>query len=484
MSEAAQAAPRRIAGAAKPGSGGLTESVATFVSERTLAQVPAHVRHLAKRSIVDGVGLAVAGRRSEAAELAHAELSSYGLRSGDAIALGCAHALPARFAAFAMGLAIHAHDFDDTQLAVAPDRVYGLLTHPTATVLAAVLAVAQRERATGADVLRAFLLGTEAEMKISEAIAPRHYADGFHSTATVGTLGAAAGVASLLGLDPARTAIALGIAGSQAAGLRENFGTMTKPFHAGRAAESGVLAADLAARGFTAAPNVLEGPRGFFSAAGGGYDPSAIDGRLGSPWTFESPGVSIKPHPSGVLSHPGMAALEALIAEHDLQPEQVLRITVGAGRHMPNALIHHRPTDELQAKFSMEFCLAVLLIERRAGLAEFTDEVVNRPDVQEMIRRVEFGVDPEADAAGYNAITTIVRVETTAGQILEARRSFPRASPQDPWTDEQLLEKYLGCTRWGGVPDSAGREAAARLFALEDQPGVGELVTLLAPAPA
>ena len=484
MSDSSLKAPRRIEGAARPGDGGLTEQIAAFLSETTLEQVPSGVRHAAKRSILDGVGLAVAGRRSDAAELTDAELRSYGFRDGGALVLGSEDEYPARFAAFAMGLAIHAHDFDDTQLAVAPDRVYGLLTHPTATVLATVLALAQRERATGAQALRAFLLGTEAEMKISEAIAPRHYADGFHSTATAGTLGAAAGAAVLLDLDPAQTAVALAIAGSQAAGLRENFGTMTKPFHAGRAAESGVLAADLAARGFTAAPNILEGSRGFFRAAGGGYDPAAIDGRLGQPWTFDSPGVSIKPHPSGVLTHPGMAAMLALIDEHDLRAEDVRSVTVGAGRHMPNALIHHRPTNELQAKFSMEFCVAVLLIERRAGLAEFSDEVVNRPDIQEMIRRVEFGVDPEADGRGYNSIATIVRVETTTGQTLEARRSFPRGSPQDPWSDQQLLEKYLDCLRWGGVGADAGRKAASRLLALEDEPDVGDLVAQLAAEPA
>ena len=175
---------------------------------------------------------------------------------------------------------------------------------------------------------------------------------------------------------------------------------MTKPFHAGRACENGVVAAEIAALGFTASPNGLEADRGFFRAAGGGFDPGAIEGKLGNPWTFHFPGVSIKPHPSGSLTHPGMAVMMELIRKHDIKPQQVRRVAVGTNHNMPNALIHHRPKNELQAKFSMEFCMAILLLERKGGLEQFTDEVVNRADVQAMIQKVDFAVHPEAEAAG------------------------------------------------------------------------------------
>src|SRR6185295_11717208 len=201
-------------------------------------------------------------------------------------------------------------------------------------------------------------------------------------------------------------------------GLRENFGTMTKPFHAGRAAESGVVAAEMAALGFTASHSGLEADRGFFRAAGGGYSAEMIDGKLGAPWTFAFPGVSIKPHPSGSLTHPGMAVMQDLIRRHDLNPARVKRVSVGTNHNMPNALIHHRPRTELQAKFSMEFCMAILLIERRAGLGEFTDEIVNRPDVQAMIAKIDFGTHPEAEAAGFDKMTTIVEVETFDGRVV------------------------------------------------------------------
>src|SRR5207344_1410099 len=327
-----------------------------------------------------------------------------------------------------------------------------LLTHPTAPALPPVLALAERERRSGADMLLAYQIGVEVECKIAEAIMPRHYQHGFHSTATCGSIGAAAGAAKLLKLDREATRRALSLGATQAGGLRENFGTMTKPFHAGRAAESGVVAAELAALGFTASPNGLEADRGFFRAAGGGYSAEMIDGKLGNPWTFAFPGVSIKPHPSGSLTHPGMAVMLDLILRHDLKPERVKRVAVGTNHNMPNALIHHRPSNELQAKFSMEFCMAVLLIERKGGLGEFTDEMVNRPDVQAMIGKVSFGVHPEAEAAGFDKMTTIVEVELDDGKVVGGRADFGKGSPANPMTDDELAEKFRQCAEWGKLP--------------------------------
>jgi 2-methylcitrate dehydratase PrpD len=253
--------------------------------------------------------------------------------------------------------------------------------------------------------------------------------------------------------------------------LRENFGTMMKPFHAGRAAESGVVAAEFAALGFTAAPTILEAPRGFFRAAGGGYDEAAILGKLGGPWTFLDPGVSIKPHPSGSLTHPGMTLLLSLIKQHDIRPQQVARLKVGTNQNMPNALIHHRPTTELQAKFSMEFCMAILLLEGKAGLAEFTDEVVNRPDVQAMIQKVDFGVHPEAEAAGYDKMTTIIEILLTDGRTISGRADFGKGSPANPMSYEEVADKFRECAAFSRWPsEKAGQvvEMVRRFEALAD----------------
>ncbi len=456
----------------------LTRSVAEFIRGTPRASIPAEVRRLGTRSVLDGIGLALAGNAASTGAIVRGYLADLAC-AGPATVIGAPVTTAPRFAAFANGIAIHADDYDDTQLAVKPDRVYGLLTHPTAPVLPAVLAVAEAEGAGGADLLDAYLIGTEVEMKVAEAIDPRHYRDGFHSTGTIGAIGAAAGLARLRGADETTTARALGIAASESAGLRESFGTMTKPFHAGRAAESGVVAADFAARGWTAAENILEAPRGFFRAAGGGYDAASIDGVLGRPWSFESPGVSIKPHPSGSLTHPGMRVMARLIEEHDIKPEQVRRVRVGTNRNMPNALIHHRPRTELNAKFSMEFCMAILLLERKAGLAQFTDEVVQRDDVQRLIERVDFGVHPEAEAAGYEKMTTIVEVELADATVLRGRADFGKGSPADPMSDGELEAKFIDCAAWGGVADERARAVAALIWRIEELADVRELTRLL-----
>src|SRR5438132_489267 len=265
---------------------GVTKYVAQFVADTTFAQIPDDVLELGKKSFLDGLGLALAGSVAESGPLVLKYLQSLGFEKSGTRVLGTGTKSPPRFAAFANGVAIHADDYDDTQLAVATDRVYGLLTHPTAPALPAALAIAEAKGASGAAAMLAYHVGVEVECKISEAINPRHYQTGFHSTATCGTFAAAAASAKLMGLDRDATLRALSIAGSQSAGLRENFGTMTKPFHAGRSSESGVAAAQFAEIGWTATDRILEAPRGFFSAAGGGYDANAIDGKLGKPWTF------------------------------------------------------------------------------------------------------------------------------------------------------------------------------------------------------
>jgi len=457
----------------------LTAYVADFVAGLRFERIPADVVELGKKSVLDGLGLALSGSVAQSGGLVRRHLDELGLANPACGVIGTALRTPPRFAAFANGTAIHADDYDDTQLAVGADRVYGLLTHPTAPVLPAVLALAERDRRSGRDLLTAYHAGVEVECKIAEAIDPRHYQHGFHSTATCGVFGAAAGVASLLGLPPLTVCRALGIAGSQAAGLRENFGTMMKPFHAGRAAESGVVAAAFAALGFTATERILEAPRGFFRAAGGGWDDGAIRDRLGDPWTFANPGVSIKPHPSGSLTHPGMTKMLELIETHDIRPEAVRRVRVGTNSNMPNALIHHRPKTELEAKFSMEFCMAILLLERRAELAEFTDKVVARPDVQAMIERVDFDVHPEAEAAGYDKMTTIIEIELEDGQVVSGRADFGKGSPAHPMSYDDVAGKFRECAAFAGWPDAKAARVVETVRDLERLDDVRELTALV-----
>ncbi len=459
----------------------VTDEVAGFVVSTRSRDIPEDVAHLGKRSVLDGIGLALAGAASDCSHIAQQYLGSMDIAvtQSACTVIGSNLRLPARFAAFANGLAIHADDYDDTQLAVAKDRVYGLLTHPTAPALPPVLALCERDHRSGADLMLAYQIGVEVECKVAEAIAPRHYQHGFHSTATCGSIGAAAGAAKILGLDREATRRALSIGATQAGGLRENFGTMTKPFHAGRAAENGVTAAEIAELGFTASPNGLEADRGFFRAAGGGYSPEMIMGKLGNPWTFHFPGVSIKPHPSGSLTHPGMAVMMDLIRKHDIKPERVKRVAVGTNHNMPNALIHHEPKNELQAKFSMEFCMAILLLDRMGGLEQFTDDVVNRPDVQAMIRKVQFGVHPEAEAAGFDKMTTIIEIEMDDGKVIKGQADFGKGSPANPMTDDELSEKFRQCAAWGGLGPDQAKAVLDLVWRIEELRDVNELTRLL-----
>jgi 2-methylcitrate dehydratase PrpD len=458
---------------------GLTRQVAEFIVRTGYTDLPQEVIDLGKKSILDGLGLALSGSVAETGGLTREYLQSLGLGRSNATVIGSPIKAPVRFAAFANGIGIHADDYDDTQLAVAKDRVYGLLTHPTAPALPPALASAEAAGLPGRDLMLAYHVGVEVECKVAEAISPRHYEDGFHSTGTCGCIGAAAAIAKLRGFNVERTLRTLGIAASQAAGLRENFGTMTKPFHAGRAAEAGVIAADLAALGWTAADQILEAPRGFFHAAGGGFDPNAISGKLGNPWTFVSPGVSIKPHPSGSLTHPGMTEMLFLIQEHRITAQQVERVHVGTNRNMPNALIHHQPTNALQAKFSMEFCMAALLLYGKAGLSEFTDEVVNRPEVQAMIQRVHFGVHPEAERAGYNKMTTIIDIHLKDGRTISGRSDFGKGSPEKPMSFDEVAAKFLDCAAFAKWPAEKARAVVELVRKLEEVSNVRALTALL-----
>jgi len=467
---------------AENGAGALsiTGEVADFITATRYRDIPADVVELGKKHILDGLGLALAGSAVESGQIVQGHLASLGCGAGPATVIGTALKIVPRFAAFANGVAIHAEDYDDTQLAVAKDRVYGLLTHPTAPALPAALAIAEAEGAGGTEMMAAYHIGVEVECKIAEAINPRHYQEGFHSTATCGTFAAAAAAAKLSGQSRDEVLRSLSIAGSQSAGLRENFGTMTKPFHAGRASESGVVAADFAARGWTAAPTILEAPRGFFRAAGGGFAADAIHGRLGDPWTFAAPGISIKPHPSGSLTHPGMTTMAELIAANGIRAEDVVQVKVGTNQNMPNALIHHRPTDELQAKFSMEFCMAVLLIEGRGGLNEFTPEVVNRPDIKAMIEKVEFGVHPEAEAAGYDKMTTLIEIELADGRRIEGRADFGKGSPANPMSYDEVAEKFRECAEFARFPGDKAEKTVDLVRRLDTVGDIRELTALLA----
>ena len=456
---------------------GLTAEVAAFVAGATWKTLPQDLVELSKKHVLDALGLALAGEKAESAPIVRRYLGEMGAGPGPATILGTGrHAAP-RFAAFANGIAIHADDYDDTQLAVAKDRVYGLLTHPSVTALPPALAITESSGKSGRDFLLAYHLGVEVECKLAEASDPRAYQTGFHSTGLFGVFGAAVAAAKACDLDARRIRIALGIAGAQASGLRENFGSMSKPFQAGHAAEGGVVAADLAKLGWTAAENILEGPAGFYSAAAGGFNARAIT--LGQPWTFLSPGISIKPHPSGSLSHPAMDAMERLIRANNLKADDVVSVEVGANKPTLGALFHHRPLTGLEAKFSMEYCMAVLLVDGKAGLGQFTDAAVNRPVVQAMLQRVTFANNPDADAAGADKMRSFITIRRKDGRVITGMADYAKGSPQFPMSFEDVTAKFLDCAQYGGLPQGQAKQVVAQVQALDRLDDIRKLTRLM-----
>jgi 2-methylcitrate dehydratase PrpD len=461
-----------------------TGAVTDFVTRARLADFPAEAIAIGKRCIIDGLGVALAGSTTDASAVAHRQVLARGER-GEATVLGSGARTSAASAALLNGLSGHALDFDDTQLSTTADRIFGLLTHPTVPPLMAALAVGERQQASGTQFLEAFLTGFEVECKISESIHPHHYKQGFHSSGTVGTFGAMAATAKLLGLDSRQLGHALAIAASSASGIRVNFGTMTKPLHVGRASQNGVLAAEWAADGFTGGTDALDGPWGFFKvfSFGSGFDADRIVGVLGNPHTIVSPGISIKPYPCGVLGHPTMDAMRVLVTTHDVKPEQIKAIRVRAGSNILNPLRYDVAQTELEAKFSPPFMVSAIALRRKAGIHEFTDEFVLSEPCQRMMAKVQRVLDPAIEARGFERIRSTVEVDLLDGRTLtqDADERY-RGGPERPFTRDELFEKFSECASLVLSPEDT-RAVFEAVETIEEMPDVTALARLLTRTP-
>jgi 2-methylcitrate dehydratase PrpD len=463
-----------------------TGAVVRFVVGAQFAGFPAEAVAIAKRCIIDGLGVLLAGSTQPAGEIVHAHVEGADTRH-DATVLGPKpFKTSAANAALVNGTSGHALDWDDTQLATSADRIFGLLTHPTIPPLVAALALGERARVSGRKLLEAFLTGFEVECKIAEAIHPDHYKKGFHTSGTVGTFGAAVAAAKLLDLSPEQVAHTLAIAASSASGIRVSFGSMTKPLHVGRAAQNGVVAAELAARGFTGGKDALDPPWGFFQtfSHGGGYDRARIVGMLGSPHAIVSPGVSIKPYPCGVLGHPTMDAMRRLVIGSDVKPETIKAIRVRAGSNILNPLRYEIASNELEAKFCPAFMVSAIALRRKAGIREFNDEFVRSSPVQALMHKVTRVLDPSIEAKGWEKIRSTVEVDLDDGRtVVEHADERYRGGPELPFTRDELFEKWSDCASLVLAPAKVER-TFAMLESLETVPDVAELVRELAASSA
>lgn len=453
----------------------LTQQIARFAHDADSAALPPDVLARGRVHVLDALGLALAGAAAPATRV----LRNYARRVGGnaaASVLGTPETASPALAALINGTSMHVDNFDDTSPQASPDRNGGI--HATAGVLPAVLALAEEADLSGQALSAAFHVGVEIACKLNHAIDARHYAEGFHTTGTLGIFGAAAGAAKLLGLDADGIGHALAAATARAGGVRASFGSMVEQAHAGIAAEGGVAAALLAAEGLTGGADILGARFGWLQAAGGGFAPDVIAGRLGAPWAIVDPGTWIKPYPSGSLTHPAMTLVAGMMRDHGFDGEAVDRVSVATNARMVNTLVHNNPADALQARFSMPFCLASLLVTGRAGIAEFTDEVVNRPDIRAMIGRIDFHAFDRAEP-NYTNVTTFLAVTLKDGTVHEGRADYPRGSPEDPMTYDDVAEKFRGCAAAAHWPADRAERVIELVAGLEALESVRELTAQL-----
>jgi 2-methylcitrate dehydratase PrpD len=457
-----------------------TAAAAAFVEAVTYSDIPPEVVRIGTRCLLDGLGLFVAGAEEHAVQIIADEAAQTGGMPDALLLRRGATKVPSATAARVLGTAGHAHDWDDSQVSVDPAHVYGLLTHPTIPPLSSALVMAQKIGAVdGKTCMLAFLAGFEVECKISEWMLPQHYLRGMHSSATVGTFGAYAAAAKLLGLRGEKLRSGFGIAASFAAGIRCNFGTMTKPLHVGRAAENGVTAALLAARGFTADPDALDGPWGFFAVHGGGISADKVSQGFGKVWTIVEPGVSIKPYPCGVLTHPTIDLMLKLVKENDINPDDIESVKVYAGTNILNPIRYPIAANHLQAKFSLPAALAMIALARKAGKKEFSNEFVSSAPMQAMQKRIATELDRQIEKMGFDKMRSRIVIRTKSGRTIEgwADERY-RGGPENPLTDAELEDKVRSCCE--GVLDQPAQssliEAGRSITALPD---AGKLMRII-----
>lgn len=415
----------------------LTAALARFVVDTPTAAVPQQVISSARNVLIDTLGVGLAGSRERPSAIARQYLEDVA-GTGPATVWGHFRRVSAADAAFVNGIQSHALDFDDSSL--------NLRGHPSSTMIPVAFAVGEAVGASGREVLAAYALGLEVAAKLSPSLGPGHYFRGWHTTATVGVFATTAIAARLWRLSAPQLQQAWGLAASQAAGLKRNFGSMTKSYHAGHAARCGVLAARLATWGHTADAGIFDGDDGYLATygAGGGKPLAEQLLLLGNPWELESPGIYVKRWPCCYAVHRAVAGVLELLAEQPIDVEEIDTVSIGFLPGVEQPLIHHDPRTGLEAKFSTEYAIAAAVLDRKLSLESFTDAMVQRPAIRRLMSRVKSfalpGDEVHNGLTGYNEIV----VDTTHGRFEKHIDRTP-GSPQWPLTEPERVEKFMDC---------------------------------------
>lgn len=444
----------------------LTKAAGQFVAALRFEQIPAAAVAVVKNGVTDCAGTTILGRNEEVTRIVRDRLVQAGA-SGESRLVFSLQRASAPQAALVNGVAGHAHDYDDIGIGAHP-------AHPSVAIATAVMAEGEALRAPGRELIAAYVAGYELWAELAHRDKAPHNLAGWHTTGVFGAVAASAAVARLRKLDAQYSAHAIAIGVSHAAGLVTNFGTMTKPLHAGRAAQAGIEAARLASAGFTASPTALEAVNGFLKS----YSPQGeVDLERaplwGSDWWLLRNGLGFKLYPVCYANHRALDGILDLVAEHDIKPAHVDEIEFEMGPGQALNLSQHDPRSVLDAKFSGEFSMAAAVVARRVTMSELTESFVRRDDVRALMQRVRLTVLPGKNRP-YDLPPDHVRVKLKDGRLLARELDWPRGHPEKPLAGNQLWDKFAGCVE-DGLPGSKAREMFDRLQRLERLESFDEL---------
>jgi 2-methylcitrate dehydratase PrpD len=422
-----------------------TAALAEFARAADVGSGPGELRRYAVRGVIDTIAVALAARNEDAFRITAATLAPEEA-DGSSVVWPTGQRLSPDGAALLNGTAAHALDYDDVAEAIH--------THPSAVMVPALLNVAEATGASGREILDAFVVGYEVQTAVGAGMdLDRHFGRGWHGTSSIAVLGGAAAVARLLHLDTERIRNAIAIAASTAGGSRQNFGTMTKPFHAGMAARDSVIAARLAAAGLTADPTQIEGSLGYLTNFGDGPEGAArVVETIENPWSLMRTPLNIKPYPCCYrAARTAYAAIQ--LHQQGSDPAKVQKVLVTMEPRGTAPLIHHRPRTGLEGKFSGEYVLATGLIDGSVELTSFTDESVSRPAAQELLRKVKIieAAIPPFGAPEWEGGYAAVEVTLTDGGSVRLRVDVPHGHDSDPLTDDELDQKLRQCVTFSGL---------------------------------
>jgi len=436
-----------------------TQTLASYIVTSRIESVPQDVRHEARRAIVNYVGCALGGSIDTAVDRAMQALGPYSGKPTASI-LGRSERMDPLHASLMNGISSHVYDYDDTT----PKNYI----HPTSPVASALFAYASANPVSGRDFMEAFILGFEAESRIGNAVYPAHYDVGWHITGTAGVFGAAAAIGKLLSLQGHEMIWAIGLAATQAAGLREMFGSMAKALHPGRAAQNGYAAALLAQAGFTAGEHGLEGPRGFAAVQAAKYDLSKITARLGE--DFDLRANTYKPFPCGIVNHPTIDGCIQIHDEYRPAPDQITAVRLRVAPLVMDLCNQQGITKGLQGKFSVYHGAAIGLVRGKAGIQEYTDEAVNDPQIKRVRELVSAVGDPSITEDQAH-----IEVELVSGVKLTRFVEKSLGNIHCPMSDKQLEVKFRD-QAVAALPAAQVEKAIELCWKIDELTDVSELI--------